>query len=388
MAAEPARPDPDALLAQIKASEPKTRGELRIYLGAAPGVGKTYTMLEEAHRRCERGTDLVVGFVETHGRPLTQKLIEGLEVVPPLDIPYKGVVLHEMDTEAVIKRHPKVALVDELAHTNAPGSKHEKRYQDVMDLLDAGINVITTLNVQHIESLNDTVKAITGITVAERVPDWVVDKADQIELIDMDPHALVRRMVHGNIYPAEQAKRALENFFTVPNLTALREIALRVTAREVEDRLVQYIHEHQAPEGIALGERVMVAVDHRPIGKTLIRRGWRMAAALKADLVVVYIEPDQGGRQTQSVEDDRNLRSNLQLAEELGAKVVRLKGDVADEIVHYARSNEVAHLVLGHPSHSRWHDLFRGSVTAKVLRQLKGTDVHLIAEDSSGEESR
>jgi len=360
MSTEPARPDPDVLLAQIKAAEAKERGELRIYLGAAPGVGKTYTMLEEAHRARERGRDIVVGFIETHNRPNTAKLVEGLEIVPPLQIPYKGVILREMDTEAVIRRRPKIVLVDELAHTNVPGSKHEKRYQDVMDLLNAGIKVIATVNIQHIESLNDTVKAITGVTVAERIPDWVIDKADEIELIDMDPHALVKRMQHGNIYAPAQARQALDHFFTVPNLTALREIALRATAREVEDRLTEFMHDHMSPEGMALTERVMVAIDQRPIGKTLIRRGRRMAAALKGDLVVIYVEPEQGRRRVQSVDEDRSLRSNLQLADELGATVVRLRGDVAEEIVEYARAHEVAHFVLCHPSHCRWHDLIRG----------------------------
>ena len=376
---DPDRPDPDQLLAELKETEPKLRGELRIYLGAAPGVGKTYTMLEEAHRRRKRGADIVVGFVETHGRPRTADLVEGLEIVPPLEIPYKGIVVRELDADAVIARGPKVVLVDELAHTNVEGSRHEKRYQDVLDLLDAGVSVITTLNVQHIESVNDAVRAITGITVAERVPDTVVDSADQIELIDMDPQALVRRMIHGNIYPPEQAKRALANFFTVPNLTALREIALRVTAREVEDRLTQYMRDHRVPEGLALTERVMVAVDHRPIGKTLIRRGWRMAVALKADLLVVYVEPRESGRQVQSTEDERTLRQNLLMADELGVRVVRLRGDVSEEIIGFAKQNDVAHLFLGHPTHGRLHELIRGSVTSRILRSLPGIDVHLIS---------
>lgn len=379
---EPQRPDPDALLARVKEPEAGARGALRIYLGAAPGVGKTYTMLEEGHRRGERGTNLVVGFVETHGRPLTAKLIEGLEVVPPKEIEYKGVTVRELDTEAVIARHPAVALVDELAHSNVPGSKNEKRYQDVIELLDAGITVITTMNVQHIESLNDTVRLITGIAVAETLPDWVVDRADQIELIDMDPHALIRRMVHGNIYPTEQAKRALDNFFTAANLTALREIALRVTAREVGDRLTTFMDPDAVSQGVCL-DRVMVAVDHRPIGKSLIRSGRRMAAALKSDLVVVHVEPDESRRQPQSLGDERDLRANLQLADELGATVVRLKGDVADELTQYIKSNDVAHLILGHPSHSRVHEFLHGSVTAKILRSVPEIDVHLVARPAS-----
>jgi two-component system, OmpR family, sensor histidine kinase KdpD len=379
---EPGRPDPDALLAKIKAQEEPGRGRLRIYLGAAPGVGKTFAMLQEGHRRKSRGTDVVVGFVETHGRAHTAEQIGDLEVIPPLEIQYKNVVLREMDTQAVIERHPKVALVDELAHTNAPGSKHEKRYEDVQDLLDAGITVISTVNVQHIESLNDTVEQLTGVSVHETVPDRVIDEAEQVELIDMAPEALIQRMRHGNVYPRAQAQQALENFFTLENLTALRDLALRATAKEVEDKLSRYMLE-QKFEG-PVGERVLVAVDHRSIGKTLIRRGWRTAAALKGDLIVVYVEPTSGHRQAQTVEDERQLRSNLQLADELGANVVRLRGDVAKEIVEFARSSHVSQLVIGHPTHSRWSEFLYGSVTTKILRNAQGIDVHVIAERTQG----
>ncbi len=371
------RPDPDALLARIQEQE-ASHPRLRIYLGAAPGVGKTYTMLEESHRRRERGADIVVGFVETHGRPRTAKLLEGLEVLPPKEIIYKGITFHELDTDAVIARHPAVTLVDELAHSNVPGSKHEKRYQDVLDLLNAGISVITTMNVQHIESLNDTVRLVTGVSVAETVPDWIVDKAEQIELIDMDPQALIRRMMHGNIYPAEQAKRALDNFFTVSNLTALREIALRVTAREVGDRLTAFMDPGSVSQGVTL-DKVMVAVDHRPVGKTLIRSGRRMAAALKSDLVVVHVEPRDSDRRPQSLDEERHLRANLHLADDLGATVVRLSGDVAEELVRFIQGHDVAHLIIGHPSHSRMYEFLHGSVTSKILRAIPEIDVHLVA---------
>jgi two-component system sensor histidine kinase KdpD len=383
MTREEGRPDPDALLARIKAEEDPHRGTLRVYLGAAPGVGKTYTMLEEAHRRALRGTDIIVGFVETHGRPLTAKAIEGLEVIPAREIPYQGVTLRELDTEAVIRRNPRVACVDELAHTNAPGSKHPKRHEDVQDILAAGIHVVTTMNVQHLESVNDLVKQVTGVTVAETVPDRILDQADQIELVDMDPQALIRRMMHGNIYPPEQAKRALENFFTLPNLTALREIALRVTAREVEDRLSRFMHTAGEDMG-TLAEKVMVAVDHKPSGRTLIRRGWRLASSLKSELVVVYVEPGQGSRQPQSTEDERRLRVNLQLADELGARVVRLRGNVAEELVQFARQNDVAHVVLGHPSRGRFHQLIHGSLMSDILRDLPHVNVHLVAPSVDG----
>ncbi len=381
MQREPERPDPDALLARIKAEEQPTRGRLRIYLGAAPGVGKTYTMLQEAGRREERGTDVVIGFVETHNRPLTVEQIGDLEIVPPREVPYKGVILREMDTDAVIARRPQVALVDELAHTNAPGSKHEKRYEDVQDLLDAGITVISTLNIQHIESLNDIIKQITGVSVHETVPDWVLDQAEQVELIDMAPEALIQRMKHGNIYPPEQARRALDNFFTAGNLTALRDLALRATAKGVEEKLSQYMRGKEDPSApVAVADNVLVAVDHRPHGKRLIRRGWRIASALKAGLVVVYVEAERGPRAAQTIEDERRLRANLQLADELGAQVVRLRGAVADEVVAYARAHKVTQMVIGQSSRGRWEEIFHGSVTHDLLRKAKGIDVLVVAE--------
>jgi two-component system, OmpR family, sensor histidine kinase KdpD len=226
----------------------------------------------------------------------------------------------------------------------------------------------------------DTVQQLTGVAVRETIPDWVVDQADEVELIDMSPHALIQRMKHGNIYPPEQARRALDNFFTPGNLTALRDLALRATAREVEDDLSRYIRDQVGVEPVPLGERVMVAVDHRPIGETLIRRGWRMAAALKASLVVVYVEPTQGGRGPQTVEEERQLRKNLQLADELGATVVRLRGKVADELAAYAQAHNVATVVIGHPTHSRWEEFLHGSVTNDLLRKMRGVDVHVIAE--------
>jgi two-component system sensor histidine kinase KdpD len=384
MARERSRPDPDELLARIKAEEQPTRGRLRIYLGAAPGVGKTFAMLQEGNRRKERGTDVVIGFVETHGRQHTVEQIGDLEVVPPREVPYKGVIVREMDTDAVIARHPRVALVDELAHTNVAGSRHEKRYEDVMDLLAAGIVVISTVNVQHIESLNDVVKQITGIAVHETVPDWVIEQAEQVELIDMAPEAIIQRMRHGNIYPPEQAKRALDNFFTGGNLSALRDLALRATARGVEEKLSHYMRGREDRRGpVAITDRILVAVNHQPIAKTLIRRGWRIAAALKADLTVVYVEADRGARSPQTVEDERHLRANLQLADELGAQLVRLRGKVSEEIVEYARAHKITQIVIGQSSHGRLAEFFQGSVTHDVLRNVHGIDVLVVAEASN-----
>jgi two-component system sensor histidine kinase KdpD len=345
-------------------------------------VGKTYAMLQEAQRRKVAGTDVVVGLVETHGRAKTTEQIGDLEVIAPRQIPYKGVTLQEMDTAAVIARHPRIALVDELAHTNAPGSKHDKRYEDVKELLDAGIDVVSTLNIQHIESLHDIVEEVTGISVRERIPDHVLDEAEQIELIDMAPEALRRRMVHGNVYPQAQATRALENFFTVGNLTALRDLALRATAREVEQKLSEFMREDQATDtAVGAGNKVMVAIDHRPSGMALVRRGRRIATALKGELVVVHVDPSAGRRQPQSVEEERQLRSTLLLAGELGATVVRLRAKVSEELMGYARNNHVATLIIGHPTHGRWEELFHGSVTNDILLNMRGLDV-IVAPDS------
>ena len=372
----------EAQPALAEAAESPKRGRLLTYLGAAPGVGKTFAMLQDAHRLKAHGTDVAVGFIETHGRPRTAEQIGDLEVIAPREIPYKGVVLREMDTDAVIARHPQVVLVDELAHTNAPGSRHEKRYQDVFDLLAAGIDVNSTMNIQHMESLNDIVEQMTGVRVHETVPDWVLDEADQVELIDMAPQALIRRMIHGNIYPPEQAMRALENFFTLGNLTALRDLALRATAKEVEDKLASYMRDYEVESPAGAAEKVMVAVDHRPAGKSLIREGRRMAAALRGDLLVVYVEPTSGRRQAQTVEEERQLRATLQLAHELGAKVVRLRGKVSEELIAYAQANQISQLVIGHPTHGRWQEFLHGSVTNDILRKMNGVDVHVIGEQS------
>lgn len=376
------------MLAEIKSEERSAGSGLRIYLGAAPGVGKTFAMLQEAHRRQERGTDVVVGFVETHGRLHTAEQIGDLEIVPPRRLEYRGVTLHELDTEAVLARHPTVALVDELAHTNAPGSKHGKRYEDVQDLLAASITVISTLNIQHIESLNTYIEHLTGIAVHETVPDWVLDRAEQVELIDMAPEALIRRMAHGNIYPPAQARSALANFFTIGNLSVLRDLALRATAKEVEEKLDAYMRDRhlEAPGGV--GERIMAAVDHHPIGKVVIRRAWRTAAALKGELVVVHVESDSGRRQPQTVEEERELRANLQLADEMGATVVRLRGKVAAELIAYARANHISQMVIGQPAHGWWETVLRRSVTDEILRAMAGIDVHVIGEQPDDPQPR
>ena len=265
-------------------------GHFRIYLGAAAGVGKTYAMLSEGHRRLSRGADVVIGFVECHGRPHTEQLMEGLEAVPRKTVEYRGSQLAEMDLDAVLRRRPRIALIDELAHTNVPGSgRHGKRWQDVMEILGAGIGVITTVNIQHLESIADEVERLTGAKVRERVPDWAVRKADQIELVDSSPEQLRRRLLHGNIYPEEQVPQALTNFFRIDNLIALRELALRFLAGQADDELLEYLRQREAQTVWETAERIMVAVTAEPGNDSLLRRAARIAARTKADLDAVHV---------------------------------------------------------------------------------------------------
>jgi two-component system sensor histidine kinase KdpD len=294
-------------------------------------------------------------------------------------IPYKGVTVEEMDTDAVIRRHPAIALVDELAHTNAPGSSHEKRWQDVEDLLEAGMTVISTVNIQHVESLADLVENITGVHVRERVPDRVVDSADEVELIDMSPHALRQRMRHGNIYPPERAERALESFFREGNLIALREMALRKVAQVCEQNLEEYMHQHQIDAAWSAGERVMVCVDDRRQAHNLIRRGWRMANRYHTELLAVFVERPRWA--SASPEQKRALEENLRFAEDLGAEPVRVQGsDVAKELMQLAHEKNVGSIIVGHSRHGRLHELLRGSVVQKLLRLAGDVDVHVVAD--------
>jgi two-component system, OmpR family, sensor histidine kinase KdpD len=376
MTSEWTRPDPEQVLAKVQAEEARrTRGLLRVYLGAAPGVGKTFAMLNEGQRRRARGTDVVIAYVETYNRHLTVKAAEGLEVVPRRQVSYRGTTLEEMDTDGVIKRNPAVALVDELAHTNAPGSKHEKRWQDVEEILDAGISVITTVNIQHLEALKDRVEQITGIKVQETVPDWVVDRANDVELIDMAPEALRARMRHGNIYPPDRAQRALENFFRPGNLAALRELALRRTAEEVDDQLEIYLHEHDL-SGWQVDDRVLVCIDHRPLSQTLIRRAALMGRRLKAPILAAYVR-----RHDLSAAERGALEENLRLAGELSIEAHELEGeDVAETIARFALANRITQVIVGHSQRSRWYEFIHGSLVQGLLRRLPELDVHVVAQ--------
>jgi two-component system, OmpR family, sensor histidine kinase KdpD len=374
------RPTADQMLDQVRRQAGSgARGRHRVYLGIAPGVGKTFTALEELHRRKERGTDVVIGFLETHGRPKTLEMAAGLEVVARKRIPYKGVTVEEMDTDLVIERHPAVTLVDELAHSNAPCAKHEKRWQDVEDLLDAGITVISTVNIQHLESLADIVETITGVQVKERVPDRVVDEADEVELIDMSPNALRQRMRHGNIYPPERAERALDQFFREGNLIALREMALRKMAHVCEQELEEYMQDRGIDAAWPAGERVMVCVDDQPQAQNLIRRGWRMANRYKTELLAVYVETPHLASATP--EEKRALQENLRFAEDLGAELVRVQGsDVAKALMQVAHEKNVGSIVIGHSRHGRLHELVRGSIVRNLLRLAGDVDVHVVAD--------
>jgi two-component system sensor histidine kinase KdpD len=351
-------------------------GTLRVYLGAAPGVGKTYAMLNEGRRRMSRGTDVVIGWVETHGRSVTQAQIGELEIVPHRTLLYRGAEFREMDIDAIIARRPVQALVDELAHTNVPGSKHEKRWQDVRELLDAGIDVISTVNIQHLESVNDVVERITGVTQRETIPDAVVRAADQIELVDMTPEALRRRMAHGNIYAPEKVDAALVNYFRVGNLAALRELALLWVADRVEDSLHQYMEDHGITAPWETRERVVVAITGAPGGETVIRRAARMAQRAKGELYGVHVSAHTGLSGPPTGELDRHR----QLLKEVGGTYREVVAeDPTDGLLTFARAEHATQLVLGSSRRSRWAHLTTGSVINNVIRRAGEIDVHVIS---------
>ncbi|MBX6754161.1 MAG: universal stress protein [Thermorudis peleae] len=374
------RPDPDALLAQLR-REPGSgaRGFHRIYLGMAPGVGKTYAALQELHRLREQGIDVAIAFVETYGRPKTAALLEGLPIIPRKRCQYRGVIVEEMDLDAVLLRQPAVVLVDELAHTNVPDcTRHAKRWQDVEELLEHGISVLSTLNIQHIESLADIVESITGVVIRERVPDDVVDKADEVVLVDVTPQVLRQRLREGEVYPPERAQLALRQFFREGNLTALRELALRKLASRVEHDLQTYMHQHDVDTVWPAGERVMVAVDAHPRAQHLIRRGWRRAQRSQSDLLVVFVETPDWAHAPPEVK--RQLEENLRFAEDLGAEVLRIPGeDVAKTLVDVARERNVDSIIIGHSRHGWLHRLLHGSTVEKLLRLAHDIDILVVA---------
>ena len=356
-----------------------SRGSLRIYLGASPGVGKTYRMLNEGVRRKDRGTDVVVGLVETHGRAQTADQLASLEIVPLRKIDYRGTQFLEMDTDAILSRRPQVVLVDEFAHTNAPGSTNEKRWQDVERLLDAGIDVISTLNIQHLESLNDVISRITGVVQRETVPDDVVRRANQLELVDMSPEAIRRRMAHGNIYPPERIDAALANYFRPGNLSALRELALLWLADRVEESLHGYLDDHGISESWETRERVVVGITGVAGGDALIRRASRMAGRVGGELIGVHVASDDG----RTLDDAESLAEQRRLVIELGGTVHDIVGhDTAESLAAFARREKATQLVLGATRRSRWHELVHGSFIARVTRLADDMDVHVIAHQA------
>lgn len=373
------RPDPDALLAAMREQEPaQPRGKLKIFLGYAAGVGKTFAMLEAARQRKLQGMDVVVAYVETHGRTETEALLDGLELIPRASIEYRGVILPEMDIDAVLKRRPQLALVDELAHTNAPGSRHPKRVQDVIELLEAGIDVYTTLNVQHLESLNDVVAQITGVTVRETLPDSIIDTADEIELVDLPPDELLARLREGKVYMAEQAQRAIQKFFRKGNLTALRELALRRAAQRVDNQMHAYMQTRAIPGPWAATERLLVAVNSGALGEKLVRAARHLADELNAEWHVIYVETPEELHLSQPQQDQ--LARTLRLAEELGAQVQTLPAQsIVPALQEFARARNVTKIIAGKPRRPRWEEFLRGSTVDRLIRTSGKIDVYVIS---------
>lgn len=381
------RPSPEALLEAARREEGAS-GKLKIFVGAAPGVGKTYEMLQSAHARRKSGTDVVIGFVETHGRAETEALVRGLEVVPRKRLDYRGQIVEEMDLDAVIARRPKVALVDELAHTNAAGSRHPKRYLDVEELLSRGIDVYTTVNIQHIESLNDVVAQITHVRVRETVPDSIFDRADAIELIDLTPDDLIQRLREGKVYVPKQAERALEHYFSPGNLTALRELALRRAAERVDEQLLTHMQANAIAGPWAAGERILVCVSEDPRAAGLVRYTKRLADRLHAPFTAISIETRRS-LQLSDQERDR-LADTLRLAESLGGEALTIPAvgrRIADDVINFAQGNNVTQIVIGKSTRSRWFEMTRGSVVHDLVRRAGNISVHVIPGDELPDEA-
>jgi two-component system sensor histidine kinase KdpD len=357
----------------------KSRGAFKLFLGYAPGVGKTYSMLSEAIRRHSRGEDVVIGVVETHGRKGIAELAVGLEAVPRKKLEYKGTIFEEMDVDAILVRNPQVVLVDELAHTNIPGSKHRKRYEDVQELLAAKIDVISTLNIQHIESIAPTVRAITGIIVRETVPDWVPLTATETVMVDLTPEALQNRMKRGDVYRPDKVEQSLKNFFRRGNLIALRELALRQVAEHVDRSLESYMDAQDIRKNWAVRERITVCISGSPGGQYLIARASRMARRMDAELYVVHVDREFGPKIT----DQKALNANLRFAENLGAQVVRLKGrSVADSVAEFVRSKHITQVIFGRATIRDWRKYLYLSAVHRFLRESPAVDIHIVTQEA------
>ena len=371
------RPDPDALLRRLAAPMSRTRGRLKVFFGASPGVGKTYAMLEAARARRREGVEVVIGWIETHGRAETAALAEGFERLPPREIEYRGVQLQEFNIDAALARKPRLLLLDELAHTNAPEGRHAKRWQDVDELLEAGIDVHTTLNVQHVESLGDLVHRVTGIEVRETVPDRLLDAADEVEFIDLPPEALLQRLAEGKVYVPDRAAQAVRHFFRRGNLLALRELALRRTAEHVDADVQDYRRDHEIEGTWPVAERILVCIRPNPESDRLVRAARRMAARFKAEWIVAYVESSAQRPLTSA--ERHALATTIKLTEELGGQTAALSGDnVSEALLAYARQRNVSRIVVGKPLHSRWRDRIRGSLLDEIVRGSGGIEVVVI----------
>jgi two-component system sensor histidine kinase KdpD len=357
---------------------PKTRGIFKLFLGYAPGVGKTFSMLSEAIRRKSRGEDVVIGVVETHGRKGIAELAQQIEAVPRKKIEYKGTLFEEMDVDAILARRPAVVLVDELAHTNIPGSKHRKRYEDVQELLAAGIDLLSTLNIQHIETIAPTVRAITGVTIRETVPDWVPLSASETVMVDLTPEALQNRMKRGDVYGQEKVEQSLKNFFRRGNLIALRELALRQVAEQVDRSLESYMDSKDIRQNWGVRERLAVCVSGNPSGQYLIARAARLARRIDAELYVLHVDREFGQRQ----EDAKALEANLRFGENLGAHITRLKGkSVADAIAEFVRNKHITQVMFGRALVRDWRKYLYLSAVHRFLRESPPVDVHIVTQE-------
>lgn len=355
------------------------RGKLKIYMGYSPGVGKTYTMLREANIRVKRGEEIYIAYLEPHDRKATLEQVGILKEISPLEIEYRGKVYKEVDVKAVIEKHPKTVLIDELAHTNIFGSKNKKRYEDVLEILEAGINVNTTLNIQHIESLNDIVQTITGIEVRERIPDKIVNLADEVEVVDISASNLTERLKRGEIYNLKTAASALKNFFRLGNLNALRELALRRIAQEVDDDLTEYMNDKEIKTNWHTTERVLVSISSSPRAGKVIRYGARIAQRYKCEFYVISIESKGFFNKGFSEDDWKVIKEHEELAKNLGADVFRLKGkNVPKKILEFAAEKRITQIVLGHSSRSLFTRLFKGSVINNIIEHSKGTEIRIV----------
>ena len=362
----------------VTAPPEKTKGVLKLFLGYAPGVGKTYSMLTEAIRRHSRGEDVVIGVVETHGRKGICELVPQLEAVPRKKIEYKGTLFEEMDVDAVIARKPQVVLIDELAHTNIPGSKHRKRYEDVLEVLQANIDVLSTVNIQHIESIAPTVNAITGIVVRETVPDWVLQLSDETVMVDLTPEALHNRMKRGDVYNQNKVEQSLKNFFRRGNLIALRELALRQVADQVDRSLSSYMDEKEIQENWAVRERLAVCISSNPRAQYLLARAARMARRMDAELYAVHVDTGNGT----DTKDEKSLAANLQFAESLGATAVRLKGSsVPDAAAKFVREKHVTQMIFGRTAVEGWQKLLYMNAISRFLKDAPAVDVHIVTQE-------